>query len=524
MANIEEQIHNKNRPMPEVFRRKDLRNSGGWDVGNTKAVRGEPFITVSGRIMRVPLDDSELAQAIRGHEQVHVKVSPADITPYVNEAVGEDAIRAAEEARVNFIAKELGFPMKALITGSERHEGEMIAQQGDWNALVCAVAASINTGSLTPLISGIRKENPAWADSARTIASELTKYQKSQIKKIKKGKYGSLKYADEAGTLGYYGSTTPYFTYDHVTGRNVQTDRIEGMNYSIEMALMIESIASMPPKPPQQQDETEDAEPTEGESELDPENLKRTTGDDEAAELADQDQPIDRKEIQEKAKRLLRGNVGLYGSGSWIPVSLRKMPLTTTVQGAIGYKRGPSQVGRNPRRMVRYLTDPEKRIFDRKVKSQGGVVLIDVSGSMSLSKDQVKNIMLAAPGCTVLAHSASFAADSKHNLWVLADKGKICAELPRFPGGNGNDLPALEYALSLKQTIKAPVLWVTDGMVYRGYGGGIMDEMECAKVAHRNSVHMEYSVDDAITYLRGLQAGEKPQPRILERWREHVAS
>ena len=38
--------------------------------------------------------------------------------------------------------------------------------------------------------------------------------------------------------------------------------------------------------------------------------------------------------------------------------------------------------------------------------------------------------------------------------------------------------------------------------------------MECAKVAHRNSVHMEYSVDDAITYLRGLQAGEKPQPRI----------
>ena len=88
MANIEEQIQNKNRPMPEMFRRKDLRNSGGWDVGNAKAVRGEPFITVSGRIMRVPLDDSELARAIRGHEQVHVKVSPADITPYVNEAVG----------------------------------------------------------------------------------------------------------------------------------------------------------------------------------------------------------------------------------------------------------------------------------------------------------------------------------------------------------------------------------------------------------------------------------------------------
>ena len=38
---IIENVHNKNRPMPEIFSRQDIRNTGGWDVGNVRAVRGE---------------------------------------------------------------------------------------------------------------------------------------------------------------------------------------------------------------------------------------------------------------------------------------------------------------------------------------------------------------------------------------------------------------------------------------------------------------------------------------------------
>ena len=44
---IIEKIENRNRPMPEVFTRNDIRNTGGWDVDRARAVRGEPFITVS---------------------------------------------------------------------------------------------------------------------------------------------------------------------------------------------------------------------------------------------------------------------------------------------------------------------------------------------------------------------------------------------------------------------------------------------------------------------------------------------
>ena len=190
MNHIIEQVHNRNRPMPELFARKDIRNSGGWDVANVRAVRGEPFITVSGRIMRVPLDDSNLARSIRAHEQIHVKVSPQDLTPYINDVTPEMAIRSAEEARVNYIAKSLGFPMKDMITGSEKHDGEVIVQNNGWSEAVYAVAASIHTGGLRPLLTGIRREAPVWADQLREIAKEFEKFQKKQIRSIKSRHWG----------------------------------------------------------------------------------------------------------------------------------------------------------------------------------------------------------------------------------------------------------------------------------------------------------------------------------------------
>ena len=50
--------------------------------------------------MKVPLDDSQLAQAIRAHEQIHVKVSPQGIGEYVTDILPEDTIRSAEEAEL----------------------------------------------------------------------------------------------------------------------------------------------------------------------------------------------------------------------------------------------------------------------------------------------------------------------------------------------------------------------------------------------------------------------------------------
>jgi len=179
-------------------------------------------------------------------------------------------------------------------------------------------------------------------------------------------------------------------------------------------------------------------------------------------------------------------------------------------------------MGRNPRRMHRLLTDPDKRIFDKYVKASGGVVLIDCSGSMSLSREEVRDMMLAAPGCTVIAYSSTWKTDEE-NTFILGEKGKVCDSLPRFWGGNGNDMPAIQYAVSKRENEKTPVIWVTDGQVYRPSGGGEYDERECAQYAQKNRVHMEYSPQGAIEFLNGLKRGNAYKPTILQRWKEHLA-
>lgn len=523
---IIEEVHNRNRPMPELFSRTDIRNTGGWDVGNVRAVRGEPYITVSGRIMRVPLDDSELARAIRAHEQVHVKVSPQDLTPYINDVTSEGSIRAAEEARVNLIASMLDFPMKSLITGSEKFDGELLADNNAWSEAVYAVAAAVHTGSLNPLIVGIRRKAPVWADSLRDISKEIIAFQKKQIKDIKKGLYGANRTSD-ADALRKYGSTEPM--------RN--SSLLYGMANTIELAMLLESIASMPapiqqaPAAPEEAVESDDeAADSDNVEEANTEATEGTEGKEEKAnvlgedtdpkELEEQKQAIDRKDIQRKAKEARNNNLK-YGLGDWLPITVKKVPMPITLPGAIGRKRVASNMGRNPRRMHRMLTDPDRRIFDKYVKASGGVILIDCSGSMSLSKEELREMMEAAPGCTVMLYASHWRLEDP-NLFIVGDKGKVCTEIPPMGGGNGNDLPAIQYAVSKRQNSKAPVIWVTDGMVYRPAGGGEYDERECAEYARKNRVHMEYSPQGAIDYLNGLKRGEAYRPALLPRWKEKV--
>lgn len=510
MTNAIENIQQKNRPMPEIFSRQDIRNSGGWDVGHVRAVRGEPYITVSGRIMRVPLDDSNLARAIRAHEQIHCKVSPQDISPYISEVTGEGAIRAAEEARVNFIASMLGFPMKALMTGSEKFDGEMLANADAWPEAVFAVASAVHTGSLNPLLTGIRRITPEWADALREIAKEIERFQAKQIKVIKQNEYGVRNTADETA-LAYYGSTV----------KASNSDKIAGMNFTIELAMLLESIASMPAPQPQEEDDDDTSSDNDDNGEAEA-GIGPAEKDNEEKDLSEnKDKSLDREAIQEKAKQIINSGIGARGIGQWAPLHVKRMPMSITIPGAIGRKRVASNMGRNPRRMHRLITDPNKRIFDKYVKAVGGVVLIDCSGSMRLSKEEVRDMMTAAPGCTVIAYSSS-GYGGKDNTFILGEKGKICNELPRFWGGNGNDMPAIQFAVSQRQNSKTPVIWVTDGMVYRPGGGGEYDERECAEYARKHRVHMEYNPQGAIKFLQELQRGTAYKPSILSRWADHL--
>ncbi|SVB18823.1 uncharacterized protein METZ01_LOCUS171677, partial [marine metagenome] len=138
------------------------------------------------------------------------------------------------------------------------------------------------------------------------------------------------------------------------------------------------------------------------------------------------DSPISKDDLE--SHRLQRAE----DAGTWAQLNVKEQNLTRHVPGGLGKRRIASNMGRNPRRLSRLLTDPQKRIFDRKVKGNGGVVLIDYSGSMSLSEKDVLEIMEAAPGCTVACYSTNdWDRDGKPNLWVLGARGRMTTAIPR---------------------------------------------------------------------------------------------
>jgi hypothetical protein len=148
---------------------------------------------------------------------------------------------------------------------------------------------------------------------------------------------------------------------------------------------------------------------------------------------------------------------------NWGKLRIKKLAMPDATRGNLGKKRIASDTGKNPRRMHRYLTD--RKVFDRTSKGMGGVVLIDASGSMQFGHNDIRDIVEAAPGCTVAMYTE--VSSSKPNLWILAERGRICkkSDMPNDRNGNVVDYPALKWATKQRQRSASPVIWVSDGGV-----------------------------------------------------------
>lgn len=111
------------------------------------------------------------------------------------------------------------------------------------------------------------------------------------------------------------------------------------------------------------------------------------------------------------------------------------------------------------RRPERMLTDGMTFAQRRNARDIVGAVLIDNSGSMHFSAEEVEELMLAAPGVIVAHYSGS----GNGTLTIAAKDGRRVAVedlAPRF-GGNCVDGPALDWLA----TQAGPRVWISDGWV-----------------------------------------------------------
>ena len=402
MTTIMEMKYKDLRPMPELIRRKDGANDepAEWTVVPCAAERGAPMTAVVLRHMEVPIQDFELDRVIRAHEMMHAKVSPGDRTPWLNRGIASDrGQQTAEEARVNFLVAKAGFDLGILEDGTELNAGERIAERGDWAEAVYYTAAISGCGGLNKYLVGIRRHRPAWAPRLRRISQLIQK---------------ELRRIDRAAKNG---ADTSLASTRTVTGRlDPRNELIQGYLHTENIAEWLDRLAEEPHKDEEdgeeENDEAQDKEENDG-GESDTDGTDPSTGVG-SKETGDLKPPVSKADLESQKPN--RTNA----VGSWAQLNVKEQNLTRHVPGGLGKKRIASNMGRNPRRIQRMFTDPEKRIFDRKVKGNGGVVLIDYSGSMALSEKDVLEIMEAAPGCTVACYTTNdFDTDGKANLWIL---------------------------------------------------------------------------------------------------------
>jgi hypothetical protein len=492
---------------PELLSRKDTAH-GRWTVDECRPVRGEPSTNIVDRQMSIPTHDDEQSRCIRAHELMHAKVSPAgDWGAWVNRKIAtKQSMIAVEELRVNFLCQQVGFDMKKhLADGGETADGEKLTALKDWGGCVRMAIATAGTASNKTFLTGVRRHNREWG----AILLDISKRAVKEMQKAHK-KHGNL------------GSTS----VDETSGLSPL-----GFSHTERIATWVDRLADKSPEEIREEQE-------EARRKREAEKAKKGQAqDDESADGEEQGEGSSTTHGRHSSAGIngneagkMDGNpyTGITPSAPtysviphWGELMIEKLPMPVMSKGSLGKRKIASNVGLRPRRMHRLVTDPQMRIFDKTIKGSGGVVIIDGSGSMSFTKDQLRQIVENAPGATVAVYSDRNKGTEVPNMWIVAEKGKMVAELPEVGWGNGVDFPAIEWGQKQRKNSRTPMVWVTDGGVC-GPRQNYYDQlaMQCIDFVKRNGIIVVPHVNDAIAQLKNLQKGEKAQSKFPSMMKE----
>jgi hypothetical protein len=453
---------------PEFIVRQD-EDFGRWEVNECPPERGTPFTDIVNREMNIPMDNDALARVIRAHEVMHSKVSPGKRwQEWVDRKwATERAMRAVEEVRVNHLCIRVGFDMKKdLITGTDKPGGERVAQLNKWADAVYGAVILAETGGLKEYLSGVRKHRPEWVGPLKAITKKIV-FELAKIDQY-----------ELASTVEIDGVPAPY-----------------GFAHTERLAAWLDGIAQLDPEEAQDESEREEEEKP----------------------------PISESEIEQSmASHAQEGEAhdNAPYRGAWGKLNPVVANLDKTLPGSIARKKRASAVGRNPRRIHRMLTDPERRIFDIRSRGKGGIILIDASGSMEFSEGDIYDIVAKAPGALVAMYAEDGSGkNGEPNLHVLAKDGKMVSSIPHRMTGNNVDLPALEWAAKKRTSNKTPIIWVTDGGV-TAINGEFYDSLavQCIHYCRKERIMIAHHVGEANRMLAEMKAGRKPKwvwPQIL---------
>lgn len=175
------------------------------------------------------------------------------------------------------------------------------------------------------------------------------------------------------------------------------------------------------------------------------------------------------------------------------------------------WKRSPVGAFRYPWRALR---TSDLQCFAVRRRTYGGTILLDLSGSMSVSENQVRTVMKASPHATIAAYAGeTYAHEEGGKLGIVAKDGKMAdCNLVRNTLGQENiiDGPALEWLSRQPE----PRFWVSDGLataldINNTLGVNPEIRQACQHIAKTGKIKQISSMAKMIKMLKGGKASEQ---------------
>jgi hypothetical protein len=440
-------------PIPEVIRRRDA--PGQWHIRLGKAATTD----IAAGEMVVPLDGEDDGAAwTRRHEMAHVKWSPTK--PQGAGEPWQSWIWACEDARVNLLLQRHGFDTAPGYTGREViSRGFAQGAPGMVSMALASCGTTVERDAIQALPShGVR----AIAQQARDmIAAEVT--DPDVIVRVSKWLNEQLK--AQPGTPSH--GACP----GHGAGTDPATD------------------------PRKTEVDDEEAFARLRRSDLTPEGMVFSHKDMDTwrVPLNEEGRPATPRLIMPPKRP---------GAAEWGALTIVRPELAVPLPKLQAHgKWRPSDAGAFPRRMERWATD--QAVFTTRGRQRGGTILIDGSGSMSMTTKKIEACLTGAPAALIAIYSGRGRTGT---LDILAHRGKRVRRLPDRPGGNVVDGPALRWLCEQK----APRVWVSDGgITAAGTGGDTEDSasqamyQEIIQLCAAYRVRRTTRIENAAACLRG---------------------
>ena len=456
----------QHRPFPEI-----VTGESDWEVFEETE---RPRTDMTNKKMYVPLDDNchkcglQHGRMVRRHELGHVKWSPKSMGR-LKQGVMEEAVHLLEEIRINHLLTWHGIPM------SEPHkcinEVQMFTRQ------------LVEKGSVSEILKWciaaafLREKKSSWLSHRLYLAT-------------RKGNVGNYN-----SPLSHELEATLIAMQDMIDSHTLTAQRIKDLEFVIEQtywfhrvmivtnkntstitknisfnrvkkyAKDLSDILSMFSERPTEEEvflsaeqkakleEVKLADEEDEDSNLDTDELYEEAGINDTNSLKALDQ---RNKADVRKKLYDMKQAGTPPNWGTLKVHNPQCSINLSNKLRQGYTRIAKDYGTNPNKIQRYVVD--KKIFSRKHNVYGGTVLIDASGSMHFSGEDILEVMQQVPAVTIAMYNGM---GSSGDLRIIARNGRrVNEEYLNTYSGRANivDLPALEWLG--KQEPKR--IWVSD--------------------------------------------------------------